>query len=194
MRQLMILILLMATAIEGLSQEFTIHGEVLDSHSGQGLPGSSIAVDSTLGTITNSNGSFRLSLPAGTYQLLFSYTGYQSKIISAAGAENDSLYLTILLEPKSELLDQVVVSSSRFEQKLSEVTVSFELIKPEEISSYNFVKLDEAVERKPGVDVIDGQANIRGGSGYSYGAGSRALLLVDGMPMVISQRIFQWLI
>ena len=29
---------------------------------------------------------------------------------------------------------------------------------------------------------MDGQANIRGGSGYSYGAGSRVLLLVDGIP------------
>src|SRR5690606_30947478 len=34
----------------------------------------------------------------------------------------------------------------------------------------------------PGVDIIDGQANIRGGSGYSYGAGSRVLILLDDIP------------
>jgi iron complex outermembrane receptor protein len=36
----------------------------------------------------------------------------------------------------------------------------------------------------PGVNVIDGQANIRGGSGFSYGAGSRVLVMVDEMPML----------
>ena len=34
------------------------------------------------------------------------------------------------------------------------------------------------------MSVIDGQANIRGGSGYSYGAGSRVLLLMDDLPIL----------
>ncbi|MBK6986176.1 MAG: TonB-dependent receptor plug domain-containing protein [Bacteroidetes bacterium] len=32
--------------------------------------------------------------------------------------------------------------------------------------------------------VSDGQASIRGGSGYSYGAGTRVLMLVDEMRMI----------
>ena len=40
------------------------------------------------------------------------------------------------------------------------------------------------MEQVPGVTIIDGQANIRGGSGFSYGAGSRVLLLVDDLPML----------
>ena len=35
-----------------------------------------------------------------------------------------------------------------------------------------------------GVDVIENQVNIRGGAGWSYGAGSRVLVLVDDMPML----------
>ena len=31
---------------------------------------------------------------------------------------------------------------------------------------------------------MDGQASIRGGSGFSYGAGSRVLALIDGLPMI----------
>ena len=31
---------------------------------------------------------------------------------------------------------------------------------------------------------MDGQANIRGGSGYSYGAGSRVMLLMDDLPIL----------
>jgi len=35
-----------------------------------------------------------------------------------------------------------------------------------------------------GVSAIKGQLNIRGTSGYSLGAGSRSLLLIDGIPML----------
>ena len=42
--------------------------------------------------------------------------------------------------------------------------------------------MSELLDKIPGVQVIDGQANIRGGSGYSFGAGSRALLLIDDVP------------
>ena len=36
----------------------------------------------------------------------------------------------------------------------------------------------------PGVNITDGQANIRGGSGWSYGAGTRVQVLVDDMPLI----------
>ena len=31
---------------------------------------------------------------------------------------------------------------------------------------------------------MDGQPSIRGGSGYSYGAGSRAMVLIDDLPIL----------
>ena len=40
------------------------------------------------------------------------------------------------------------------------------------------------MEQVPGVNMTDGQANIRGGSGWSYGTGTRVLVLVDDMPMI----------
>mgnify|MGYP003346293950 FL=1 len=50
--------------------------------------------------------------------------------------------------------------------------------------SSNQTTMETAVEQIPGVTVIDGQANIRGGSGFSYGAGSRVLVLVDDLPLL----------
>ena len=40
------------------------------------------------------------------------------------------------------------------------------------------------VEQVPGVQINENQVSIRGGSGWSYGAGSRVLVMVDGMPML----------
>jgi len=50
------------------------------------------------------------------------------------------------------------------------------------IASMNAVNIDDALEKVSGVQMIDGQANIRGGSGFSYGAGSRVMLLIDDVP------------
>ena len=40
------------------------------------------------------------------------------------------------------------------------------------------------MEQVPGVTITDGQANIRGGSGWSYGAGTRVQVMVDDMPLI----------
>ncbi|MBK9015923.1 MAG: TonB-dependent receptor plug domain-containing protein [Saprospiraceae bacterium] len=48
----------------------------------------------------------------------------------------------------------------------------------------NQTSLSGLLDKVPGVNLVGDQANIRGGSGYSYGAGSRVLLLVDDMPIL----------
>ncbi|MDV7393749.1 Plug domain-containing protein, partial [Arthrospira platensis SPKY1] len=85
---------------------------------------------------------------------------------------------------EATILQTATVTSGKFEKSLGEVTVSLEVIKPQLIESVNTVSLDQVLEKVPGVNIIDGQANIRGGSGFSYGAGSRVLLLVDDIPML----------
>jgi len=84
----------------------------------------------------------------------------------------------------SKQLGIVVVSAGKFEQNLNEVTVSMEVLKPSLIENKSLQSIENAVDQVPGVNVIDGQANIRGGSGFSYGAGSRVLVMVDEMPML----------
>src|SRR5690606_16173884 len=48
----------------------------------------------------------------------------------------------------------------------------------------NTTQLDQIMNQVPGVNVYDSQISIRGGSGFSYGAGSRVLMLVDEIPMI----------
>jgi iron complex outermembrane receptor protein len=88
------------------------------------------------------------------------------------------------MECANKILDEVVISAGRYEQKLSDVTVSMEIIKPSLVENKSTVSLDQIVNQVPGINVSDGQASIRAGSGFSYGAGSRVLMLVDEMPMI----------
>ena len=76
------------------------------------------------------------------------------------------------------------MSAGKFEQKLSDVTVSMEVLKPKMIESNNTTRLDHALNMVPGVDVNDGQASIRASTGWSYGAGSRVIVLMDDLPIM----------
>lgn len=165
-------------------QDTFIKGTISDSKTKETIVGGSVVVDGTTGTVTDISGSYFFKMPAGKHKIEYKYVGYKSQIKNMEAKENDTIQFNIILEPDSKTLDIVVVSAGRFEQNLKEVTVSMEVLKPSLIESKALVSIEKAVDQVPGVNVIDGQANIRGGSGFSYGAGSRVLLLVDEMPML----------
>ena len=181
-----LLLLLLCSAVQTNAQDRAVLvGKVLDAKSGQTLPGVTVGVSGTTsGTITDIEGTYRLELIAKEQSIEFRFLGYttQSRMVNPTAGQ--TLQLDMRLEPESKLLDVVVVSAGKFEQKLEEVTVSMAVIRPALIENTNATSVDIVMEQVPGVNILDGQANIRGGSGFSYGAGSRVLLLVDDLPMV----------
>lgn len=92
--------------------------------------------------------------------------------------------LSIRMIRSSRVLDRVVVTAGRREESIKTATVSTEIISPYLIQNRNTTNMEKLVDQVPGLSVIDGQANIRGGSGWSYGTGSRVLVLLDGMPFI----------
>ena len=49
------------------------------------------------------------------------------------------------------------------------------------------------MSKVPGVTILDGQASIRGGGGYSYGVGSRVQLVIDDLPLLTGDlKDIQW--
>lgn len=63
-------------------------------------------------------------------------------------------------------------------------TVASERMKQYLVRNRNPADPSNLAEQIPGVHVVDGQINIRSGSGWSYGAGSRVAVLVDDLPML----------
>lgn len=171
------------TSASIMAQESVIIGMVRDAKTREALPGVNV-ISGSKGTVTNEAGKYELKTEAGEHTLEFRFIGYetQSKKITLKNAE--ARILNIDLTPSATQLGTVVVSAGRFEQKIEEVTVSMAVIKPALIENMNTTVMDDAMQQVPGVQVIDGQANIRGGSGFSYGAGSRVLMLVDELPML----------
>jgi len=180
--KLPVFLLLMCFGLVASAQDFSVSGKVQDSTSGEFLTGVTVSTGKT-GTRSNLNGEYRIKLSNGSHLLKFSYTGYRDKSVQVE-LGTKALELDVVLSPKTRELNIVTVSGSRFEKRAAEEIVSIEVVKPAQILNTANNSMDDALQRVPGVDVVENQVNIRGGSGWSYGAGSRVLVLVDDMPML----------
>lgn len=160
-----------------------IKGKVIDQQTKEAIPGVIIA-SGNKNTLSNVEGDFTLTVDSGKQLLIGSMTGYKTWKKEINLADKDTLLIGIELETTNQVLDEVVVSAGKYEQKLSDVTVSMEVIKPDLLQSKAVAQLDQIMSQVPSVYITDSQVSIRGGSGYSYGAGSRVLMLVDDMPMI----------
>ena len=185
-------ILILALSIR-CNAQFTISGIVKDSISYKPLVGVSIKINQlgslnekanffSFGTVTNSLGKYEISIPSGSQKLTFSYIGYESKTIELD--INQNKLINVSLNENSSELNLLVVSASKFKQKIEEVTVSMDVIDSKLIESKNCITLSDLIRNVPSIQLIDGQLNIRSGSGWSYGTGSRVLVMVDEMPIL----------
>jgi outer membrane receptor protein involved in Fe transport len=182
-KYLLISILFIFVSSALLGQKATLQGVVKDKETGETLIGVNVLIGEGGGT-TDVNGQYSLTSDPGSYQVRFKYIGYKEKKVAVNLAAGETKNLDILLEVAAEQLDMVVVSAGKFEQKIGETSVSMEVIKPQLIENKNTISMETILDQVPGVNVMEGQVSIRGGSGFAYGAGSRVLVMVDDIPML----------
>ncbi len=90
--------------------QFPVKGKVIDAASNAPLVGASVfCQNTTFGVITNADGEFSLRLPNGGYDLVVSFTGYQSEQQRITGARED---LVIALNTKDKSMEAVAVVGS----------------------------------------------------------------------------------
>ena len=87
-----------------------------------------------------------------------------------------------LPQDSTVLLEAMVVTANRTEQRLENTTVSVDVLPLRVLQEKANARVEQVIQMAPGVTLQDGQANIRSGSGWSLGAGSRVLVLVDDLP------------
>jgi len=179
-----VVLFLLITVNYSLAQKGSVSGIVSDRQTDEVLTGVNIIVDNTSGVSTDQDGKYMLELIPGSYTLVFSYLGYAKESRAIEIIAGQSQTLDIVLKIESVSLDVAVVTAGKFEQRLADVTVSMDIIQAEFLENNNTVNLESAVNQTPGVDVLDGQASVRGGGGYSYGAGSRVMILLNDIPML----------
>ena len=178
MRKYLPIVLVFLSILTSYSQN--ISGTITDSDTKEPLIGVNVILSNTNGTTTNVDGEFNLTLMGEENTITFKYIGYETIEKEISGRTE----FNVQMKSVSQQIGTVVISAGKFEQKIEEITVSMEVISPSLIENKNTTNIQTAMEQVPGVNITDGQANIRGGSGWSYGAGSRVLVMVDDMPLI----------
>lgn len=163
-----------------------LKGIVSDAATKESLPGATIQLAKNLskGTATDIDGHYFLELDTGYYTVICGFVGLKSDTFSVHILNDVIVEKNIALKAQAKMLETIVVSSGRFEQKIEELTVSMEVIKPDLIANKNTTSIETALEQTPGLSIIDNDPQIRGGSGFTFGVGSRVAIVVDGIPLL----------
>lgn len=175
MRKLLYLVLFMPMLLNA-----QITGKVIDDLSKEPVVGAKIISSEGQRAISDYDGNFKISVTKYPVQLITSMLPYG---VDTTNVDGPGL-VTILMREPVQNLSTVVVSAGKRTQEVEEVPVSMEILRPSLIDNKGVNDLEQAVDQSPGVFTMDGQVSIRGGSGFAYGAGSRVLLLWNGMPLL----------
>lgn len=192
-KTLIISTLFIIFSISAFAQTATLKGVIMDKEENDPLIAATVTDANNNGVTSDLDGNYEIILPAGKNIITFSYVGYQTFIQEVTLKEGEIQILNIDLDIETNLLQTATVTSGKYEKPLAETTISLEVLKPRLLESTNSTSVDELLGKIPGVTMVDDQPNIRGGSGWSYGAGSRVLLLLDDIPALQADAgLAQW--
>ena len=177
-------ILLISSILNGAQDKGIIRGRITDKSTLEPLAGVYIIYGKSLGTTSDENGLYHIATDPGKLSVYFQLIGYETITKEISIIKNDTVEVDIQMEMKFSEISQIVVSADKIEKRVAELSVSMDVIKSSFLSNNHITDAQELINKTPGIEVMDGQASVRGGSGFSYGAGSRVLALIDGLPVL----------
>ena len=162
-----------------------VNGTVVAEEDNQPIIGVSVLVVGTnIGTVTDANGKFSLTVPAGKSQLRFTYVGMETLEVSARPN------MRIVLRNGDTNLDEIVVTAMGISRQQKTLGYSAQTLDNNELTVGKVTDVTSALAGKvAGVQVNStssdpGQANsviIRGIS--SINGNNQPLYVVDGVPL-----------
>lgn len=165
----LLLIVMFATAAD-------IKGVVKDSETKEPLIGASVQIDgTTVGTITDLDGSFVLNGVKGETTIVVSYVSYITKKLKV-NASKDTAPIEILLEPDNRQLSEVTVTARKNNETATALlkerqksSIPIENIGARDLSIKGISDVQEGVKKLTGISVASaGQIIVRGlGDRYS---------------------------
>jgi len=170
-----------------------IKGKISDTE-GKALIGANVVLANTLyGVSVGVNGEFVFNgLKKGSYQLIASYLGFESKTLSIELAEGDVKVLALQLTPKDILTEEVIVASTR---AVHNTPIAFQNIEKNEIQKRNTGQdIPYLLSMTPSITT-----NSDAGTGIGYTSFrirgtdlNRINISVDGIPVNDSESHGVW--
>ena len=167
-----------------------IIGRIVDAATGQPLPGANVSVEGTLlGAGSDEDGLYIIdNVPAGSWKIRVDYIGYSARKATISVKADQQVTADFSLKASAVLFDQVVITGSRRAENLSEAANSVDVLPASEITKRNYLRMTDALQQLPSVDLLSETISVRGGTSYSLLdlGGSRVLMLIDDVPMLTS--------
>ena len=167
-------------------QKAKFQGTVVSAEDGNPMVGANLILrkDFSTGTVTDPDGRFSITLNPGSYTFILSFVGMESDTISVQLHAGEIIDRQIVMKPIWNELEEVNVRVSKFDKRVEDITVSMEVLKPRLIESKNTRSIETVLDYTPGLNIMDNEPQIRGGSGFTFGVGSKVAVLIDDMPMI----------
>ena len=165
-------------------QKGHVTGVIKDAESNTTLIGVSIYEEQLqLGTTTDEKGQYELDLPFGEHTLRISYVGYTT-LYKKVNIASKPITLNIKLEPESEKLSEVQITSERKDRNVTAMAMSVQTL--DMITIKKIPALMGEVDVIKSITLLPGvQSASEGSSGFSVrgGATDHNLILLDGAPI-----------
>ena len=180
MKSIITLLTLCFCSLAGWGQSAKVTGKITDTD-GQALLGANVVVKGTAnGAVSDLDGTYEMTIGAGTYTFIASYTGYSPAENTVQVENGATVTLNFNLSPGNDL-DIVVVSSSKKPEKLTESPATIETIFAREIEEYAG-NPGELLARQKGIDyfragIATPAFNIRG---FNSNFNAKNLQVTDG--------------
>ena len=167
------------------AQQKTVTGRVTEKNTGEPIPGVTVIVKgTTIGTITNFDGDFSLTVPSDAQTLQFSFVGMTSQEVPVT----DAVY-NIVLAPDVIGLEEVIAIGYGTTKK-EDATGSVQAVSASDFNRGAITSPQELVSGKiAGVQITNGGgapgegATIRIRGGSSLSASNDPLFVIDGVPV-----------
>lgn len=174
--------MLLMTCVSALYAQNSVSGTITDEN-GSALPGVSILVKGTsLGTNTDNDGKFTLSVGADA-TLLVSFIGYKTQEVAVGNRTS----INVALEPDVASLEEVVITGYTTETR-REVSGAVSTVKATDLTVVPSGNVEQQLQgRVAGVTVVTNgqpgttsQIRVRGFGAFG---GNQPLYIVDGVPV-----------
>ncbi len=182
MKQVLVVIVLSLISVAVQAQSRPVEGFLFDLETQKPIAGAELITEpgGTVLGVSDSSGWF--SLVTTSKSLKISHISYEDEVINVGKFVNGTRIE--MLQNYGSMLNRAVIGADRRAKTMKEQIVSVEVVNPDLIAEKNPITIDEIANQVSGVVIQDGQISIRNGAGWSYGAGTRALVMVDGMPLM----------
>lgn len=133
-------------------------------------------------TSSDKTGRFQLKgIPAGTYTVRISMTGFETNETQLLIKANDNLKVAYILKDKNSDLNEVIVSASRKAESLAQTPSSVTILTAKDINTQSVISPNLANILAYSVPGLGAATNQTGNSGQTL-RGRGVLVLIDGVP------------